>query len=87
MTPKLKAIELIDKMLGDNYHYLNGNIEEDKIHARKFALIAVDECIESIKQLVHHYTKLDEKKYSDIYLSMSLSVQYWQEVKQEIEKL
>lgn len=82
MTPKEKAFELILKIeteLIDNRVY-RGTI-------KNLALIAVEECIESTKQLIHHYTKGDDKRYADIYLSMSLSVAYLQEVKQEIEKL
>ncbi len=86
MTPKYKAKELFDK-----YFFLTLNVESDddinKYTAKHCALIAVDECIESTKQLIHHYTNGDDKRYADIYLSMSLSVAYWQEVKQEIEKL
>ena len=89
MTPKEKAEKLVDRM----YFSRRYEDEENYIpkqawnHAKQCALIAVDECIESTKQLIHHYTKLDDSRYSDIYLSMSISVNYWQQVKQEIEKL
>lgn len=85
MTPREKATELFDKM------YMvedpMGNYPMCFDTAKLCTLTAVDECIESTKQLIHHYTKGDDKRYADIYLSMSLSVAYWQEVKQEIEKL
>jgi hypothetical protein len=45
MTPKEKANELVEKMLGDNNHYLNQNIEIDKLIAKQCALICVDEII------------------------------------------
>jgi hypothetical protein len=79
MTPKEKAFHLYFKYIRE--------VIADNEKAKLCALIAVDECIESTKQLIYHYTKGDDKKYSDIYLSMSLSVQYWQEVKTEIQKL
>jgi len=84
MSPKEKAKELIDKYF-DLVEAQTAEQQED--NARWAALIVVDECIESTKQLIHHYTNGDDKRYADIYLSMSLSVAYWQEVKQEIEKL
>lgn len=81
MTPKEKAEELIELYKSTIMFF------DDDIDSKKCAFMTVNECIESTKQLIHHYTKGDDKKYSDIYLSMSLSVQYWQEVKQEIKKL
>ena len=71
---------------------LNSEIYEDvdkywRNLAKQSALVAVNECIESTKQLVRHYTKGDDKRYASIYLSMSLSVEYLQQVKKEIEKL
>lgn len=85
MTPKQKATKLFEKMLStdkvDNYSFVSNNV------AKQCALICVDECIESTKQLIHHYTKVNDNRYADIYLSMSLSVAYWQEVKQEIVNL
>ena len=73
MTPKEKAKELFMDM---KYHipYVHDPTEpsEDKI-AKECALIAIDEILES------HYFILSGVKPS-IY-------NYWQEVKQEIEKL
>ena len=74
MKAKDKARELVQYMLGDNNHYLNLNIETDKLHAKKCALICVDEMIkeltEEISPSVHGFRH-----------------QYWKEVKQEIENL
>lgn len=86
MTPKEKAKELVDKYLNASFALIKEYIPVPLPFAKQCALIAVDECIESTKQLIHHYTKGDDKRYADIYLSMSLSVAYLQEVKQEIEK-
>ena len=83
MTPKEKAEELYNK-------YAPYMLEWDGVEkwaVKECSLIAVDECIESTKQLIHHYTKGNDERYASMYLSMSLSVQYWIEVKQEIEKL
>jgi hypothetical protein len=81
MEPKLKAKELIEKMNVIHYVKLGGkntnskglpvSMHDDQI--KQCALIAVDEIIES------HYKLLSGVKTS-IY-------KYWQEVKQEIEKL
>ena len=76
MTPKEKAIELRDK-----YIFTTFIIDEDyeniklklMLHAKECALIAVDELIDQCWS------------YREIDLGMSL--EYWQEVKQEIEKL
>ena len=81
MTPKEKAKELVDL-----YYPLFTN-SMALFDAKQCALISVEECIESTKQLINHYTKGSDERYASIYLSMSLSVQYWKEVKNEIEKL
>tara|TARA_R100000951_G_scaffold94832_1_gene83723 strand:- start:23 stop:232 length:210 start_codon:yes stop_codon:yes gene_type:complete len=45
MIAKEKAKELWIKMLGTNAHYLNKNIETDKIIAKQCALVCVDEIL------------------------------------------
>lgn len=70
MTPKEKAEELVEKMLGDNNHYLNKNIEIDKLIAKQCALDCVDEILESICHIAGEH----------------LRVKYWYEVKQEINQ-
>lgn len=66
MTPKKKAIELVDKMSIDRDINKGQNI--------KFALIAVDEIMEFLIQ-------------ASEYLAFPEQIKYWQEVKQEIQKL
>ena len=76
MTPKEKANELVDKywlVESDNYSALY----IDRSMGKKCALIAVDELIES--HLVLSTTH-------DLKPSIRCK-RYWQEVKQEIEKL
>ena len=76
MTPKEKAIELRDK-----YIFTTFIIDEDyeniklklMLHAKQCALIAVDEIIGAIDW---HEFETPNKELT-----------YWQEVKQEIEKL
>jgi len=71
MTPAEKAKELVDKY----WIYLRANLlydDEAKEDAKQCALIAVDELIE------------EEEKYNNGTFYPS---NYWQEVKQEIEKL
>jgi hypothetical protein len=74
MTPKQKAIELTNKFCS----YVEGYFGSKKnmIAAKKAALIAVDEIIDS-------YTK--EKSYG--YIISDKIIPYWKDVKQEIEKL
>ena len=72
MTPKEKAKELFEKF------YLVREINEvcilSNYSAKQCALIAVDELI-------------DENKYLEELVQAGLKKQYWEEVKQEIEKL
>jgi hypothetical protein len=69
MTPKEKAIELVDRY----YSLFSLEFENtiDITQAKKCALIAVDEILHN-----DGFTQFDQ------YLT-----EYWQEVKQEIEKL
>jgi hypothetical protein len=79
MTQKEKAQELVDKYvdyvaMADRYSY---TLYSDLIVlAKKCALIAVDEIVESLDLLPLASTK----EYYEL-------KKYWQEVKQEIEKL
>lgn len=71
MTPKEKAEELIEK-----FYYIKSNSEYFGVNweiAKKCALIAIDEIIKQCWD------------YRDI--DLQASYDYWQEVKQEIEKL
>jgi alpha-N-acetylglucosamine transferase len=89
MTPKEKAKELIDiykkqvSMTIKDYSLVCKVLDIDM--AKQCALIAVDEIINTEFQTV---TKLlDVIQKNKIRLVMSLNVDYWQEVKKEIEKL
>jgi hypothetical protein len=79
MTPKEKAIELISKFKPFADYQEDdcfNQIEKMLINAKQCALIAVDE-IDNI------YQKLTPKDNPYFYL---FQLEYWQEVKQEIEK-
>jgi len=77
MTPKEKAQELLDKIINiANKHDCFGN---EYPLAKDCALIAVDEIL---KEYAHA-----ENHIEDIMGRISLYIKYWQEVKQEIEKL
>jgi hypothetical protein len=73
MTPKEKAIELIDKFnqftIKQLMYHKNGKTKEYYGDAKQCALIAVDEILNNI---------IDDDKQI---------LNYWQQVKQEIEKL
>jgi hypothetical protein len=67
MTPKEKAIELVDKM-----KYPMDGVYIISHIANELALIAVDEIFEALDE--HHWQN-------------RLIIDYWKEVKQEINKL
>lgn len=73
MTPKEKAIELVESMAFScrecDYEY----------KAKQCALIAVDEVIE--------FMEADDFDSDTCYWANHSKMQYWVEVKQEIEKL
>ena len=79
MTPREKAIELVSKfrpytkIVVAEAEY----IEDTKI----CALIAVDEIINMCKLYHNHNVAIDTKIYTE------LTIDYWQEVKKEIELL
>ena len=78
MTPREKAIELVDRFkIGDVVVEKRGTnqIVNINAYAKLFALIAVDEIM-----------LLEQKHILDKYIELGL-VSYYQEVKQEIEKL
>ena len=75
MTPKEKAIELVDKY-GTYVVMWTGGIEVERQNCKQCALIAVDEIIEATK------TEIDRPDYNGVVLD-----KYWQEVKTELEKL
>ena len=88
MTPKEKAIELVDK-----FTQTNGNA----FFAKECALIAVDEIIKmlmslykpeytsfnTVNELMYQFEESDECDVMDGYEM----VEYYEQVKQEIEKL
>jgi hypothetical protein len=81
MTPKEKAIELYNKFLnpsGDTYLY--GMLEHES--AKECALIAVDELIK------YHDDLMDVVRYElPSNIVAVIPYKYWDDVKQEIEKL
>jgi hypothetical protein len=79
MTPKEKAIKIFDAHMGfkmNPYNDIEMTLEKGK--AKEHALIAVDEVQQLIKDL-------SSCNYRFIYIIDEMN--FWQEVKQEIEKL
>ncbi len=74
MTPKEKAKQIVEKYETLNYEW-DGAIS--KGWAKEGALIAVDELSKF----------LIDSESEDFNLPDEFSIQYWEEVKQEIEKL
>jgi hypothetical protein len=74
MKPKEKARELIDKYNNSIMSFLSDNMKYQ--NAIKCALIAVDEIIKT-DMLIDEDTFVETPSY----------LQYWKEVKQELEKL
>jgi hypothetical protein len=86
MTAKEKAEKLLSDYLiyfPEYYNDLEYDYNVEK--AKKCALIAVDELINTEYQTVSKL--LDVIQKNKIRLVISLNKDYWQEVKQEIEKL
>jgi hypothetical protein len=83
MTPEQKAIELLEKLIPHVYNEYDGSdggkVYNAKRHTIQCALIAVDEIINSNPT----------SQLSDPFLGNKIyeNVNYWQEVKQELEKL
>jgi len=75
MTPKEKAEELVDKFLYTENDYME---YADKTQSKQCALIAVDEIIAWELQCFGDVNK-DSNECG--------AIEYWQEVKQEIEKI
>ena len=72
MTPKEKAEELIDKFRTEILSFLGDRIKDQ--NAKKCALVAVDELIK-----IHYLLTTTN--------DTSPSINYWKDVKQELEKL
>jgi hypothetical protein len=82
MTPKEKAGELYSKMYGETpVRTIILEIEEDKQYAKKCALIAVNEIFEHIDYI---FTELEKDKLPN---KFDDEIEYWNEVKKEIELL
>lgn len=75
MTPKEKAENLLRKMLSKNPNIQDGLSRIDTIQAKLCALITVDEILYLLIN-VYEFDEFDNGK-----------VEYWKEVKKEIEKL
>jgi hypothetical protein len=72
MTPKEKAEELIDKFRNEITSFLGDNMKKN--NAKKCALVAVDELIK-----IHYLLTATH--------NTSPSINYWKEVKKEIQNL
>jgi hypothetical protein len=76
MTPKEKAIELVDK-----YQF----VLTEKHFAKQCALIAVEEIIKEPKMFDSEQVKYSDGSYARSYYEVPNK--FWQQVKHEIEKL
>ena len=80
MTPEDKAKQLMNKIYKDVYSNFS---KKGTSHTRKqCALICVDEITEILMNLRGEFMDLKNISYSK-----TESLEYWQEVKQQIEKL
>ena len=73
-TAKLKAEQLIDKFRNEITSFLGDRMK--KLNAIRCALIAIDEIIQ-----------IDVLINEDIYVEKPSYLQYWLDVKEELEKL
>ena len=88
MTPKEKAIELFCKMYGceintdlNDIYLING---DGYFLAKDCALIAVDETLNMFIEIHNKFQDVGLLKFS---VEEAATYKFWQEVKQEIEKL
>ena len=80
MTPKEKAQELVIK-----FQFKPEGINKDL--AKRCALIAVDEMIAEVYNISHQYTAIYDITTMSYNYEESKELKFWQEIKQEIEKL
>ena len=76
MTPKEKAIELVDK-----YQF----VLTEKHFAKQCALIAIEEMIKEPRMFDSEQVKYSDGSYARSYYEVPNK--FWQQVKHEIEKL
>jgi prefoldin subunit 5 len=95
MTPQEKAKELVDKFMLVNSESVELETGEHELllslskeDANQCALIAVDEILYAYPH-TYEMEKVSTKVGEDVYMIMNVrsNIAYWQEVKQEIEKL
>ena len=79
MTPKKKAEELFEKMLGigDEHHHCTTYV------AKQCALIAVDEIIEFEKKIVDKLNIITKNAKGQF----KIELLYWEKVKKQIKKI
>jgi hypothetical protein len=75
MTPQEKAKELVDGFTFSYIYFTNG-FEGAKLNSKTCALIAVNEIIKELNSFAFNYDIEEVENFN-----------YWNEVKQEIEKL
>jgi len=75
MTPKEKAEELYDKFL----RYVPAEEEFEHEYAKQCALVAVDE--------IMSFMKNDDEESDTCYWANHPTLTYWQNVKQELDKM
>jgi hypothetical protein len=79
MTPKQKAIEIVDKM-----NIVGLQMRGEGIQC---ALIAVSEMITEVYNISHQYTAIYDITTKSYNYEKSKELKFWLEVKQEIEAL
>ncbi len=85
MTPKEKAQELVGKYVS----FAKGKIlfQLTMESAKQCALIAVDELINEVYNISHQYTAVYDITTMTFNYEESKELKFWQDVKQEIQKL
>jgi hypothetical protein len=81
MTPKEKALDLIDR-----YYWTFGDGYLGQQHIQ-CALIAVNELINEVYNISHQYTAVYNNETKFYNYTDSKELKFWKEVKHEIEKL
>lgn len=86
MTPKEKAKEVFNNIFNEMPHPSTTNAET-YIISKRCALIAINEMISEVYNLSHQYVAVYDFTTLTYLYTNCKELTFWQEVKQEIEKL
>lgn len=86
-TPKQKALELVEQFMNIRPIKMSDYSMIYSPTAKQCALLAVDEILSEFDDFDSVCNPKDEDAYNFVKSTINEFIQYWNEVKQEIEKL